>query len=240
MKKLGIVSLMVLFLAFGVSGASATPTLWDWAFNLNGDIYYPYDTVPGLDDTGFDWNTGLGNITLTYDPGFAGDYYFLSFFDHAVDETINTYYNEYGLTIGTSAVGQSWEIDEPGCFSGDIFDHVVGYDALGDPVPVGLDNYNAVPQDWVDDVSMAMGWNFTLGDGQRAVIDLILGEGIPSGFYLSHTDPDSAETIHFSSTLDIRGGGGPVAPVPEPGTMMLLGTGLVGLFGLRRKGLKKR
>jgi|LGVF01.1.fsa_nt_gb hypothetical protein len=235
MKKLGIVSLMVLFLAFGVSGASATPTLWDWAFNLNGDSYYPYDTVPGLDDTGFDWNTGLGNITLTYDPGFAGDYYFLSFFDHEIEESPATFCNEYGATSGTPAPGQTWEIDEPGSVFGDIYDHVTA------PWTYGfLDNSNGVPPTLPDDVSMAMGWNFTLGDGQWAVIDLILGEAIPSGFYLSHTDPDSAETIHFSSTLDIQGGGGPVAPVPEPCTMMLLGTGLVGLFGLRRKGFKKR
>ena len=36
------------------------------------------------------------------------------------------------------------------------------------------------------------------------------------------------------------GGGAPPAPVPEPSTMLLLGTGLVSLIGFSRKKLKKK
>ncbi len=39
--------------------------------------------------------------------------------------------------------------------------------------------------------------------------------------------------ITFSGTLNIEGT--PVAPVPEPATMLLLGSGLLGLVGLRKK-----
>lgn len=82
---------------------------------------------------------------------------------------------------------------------------------------------------FTDDVSMAMAWDFPLGAEESALINLILSETAPaSGFYLTQTDPASGTKIYFSSTLDIT-------PVPEPGTLMLLSTGFVGLLYFRRK-----
>ena len=232
MKKFTVLFLTLLIAVFGASTASATSSLWDWAFNLNGDVYYMEDssTVPDLGDSSFDYNTGLGILTFSYYPGAVGDYFLLGIFDHEIDETINSLYNEYGATSGTPATGQSWEIDEPGYLFGDIYDHVFDRYVYADP---GLDNDNNVPQGWEDDVSMALGWDFPLAALDVATIELILEDTAPtSGFYLSHTDPDSAETIYFSSTLDIQ-------LIPEPGTMILLGTGLAGLAGLRRRKSKK-
>jgi len=62
-----------------------------------------------------------------------------------------------------------------------------------------LDNTNAVPIGLEDDVSLAMGWDFTLLNGQTALASLTLSEGIPSGFYLGQHDPCGSH--YFSSSL---------------------------------------
>ena len=94
-----------------------------------------------------------------------------------------------------------------------------------------------MPEGFEDDVSMAIGWDFTLASDETAVIELILSDLMPTNiFYLSHMDPDSNETIYFYSTLEIQS---PPAPIPEPGTIMLLATGLFGFFGVRRKWFRR-
>jgi hypothetical protein len=172
---------------------------------------------------------GQGLGTLTWQTGALGSHTFIAFFDHEIDEAVNTWFNEYGDTMNALSAGQSWEIDEPGYVFGDIYDNVLAG---------SLDNSNGVPLDIPDDVSWALGWDFTLTDGQIATIALDLAGAAPSsGFYLSQNDPDSLETIYFSSTLNIEGGG--PAPVPEPGTWLLLCCGFIGLFGFGRKRLIK-
>jgi len=220
MKRFAIIALTLLSIGIGITSASATSSLWDWAFYVDGTTFECFlgDSMPvsgSLDDQ------GLG--TLTWQTSALGGHTFVAFFDHEIEDPTNTFFNEEGLASGTPAAGQSWEIDDP--FFGDIYGHVLAG---------SLYNTNTAP----DDISLAMGWNFNVTTGQTATINLILANNAPSsGFYLSQTDPDSLETIYFSSTLNVEGGG--PAPVPEPGTWLLLCCGLIGLFGFGRKRLIK-
>jgi len=215
----------------GATGALATPVLWEYGFNVDGAITNNA-AATGVDMTGFDNWIGLGTITYTYTntSSALGTNSFLAFFDHEIEEATNTWFNETGSTTGTVAAGQSWEIDEPGYGFGDIYwnfeDNTLDNDIFDGNTSLA------------DDVSMAMGWNFNLLAGQTADITLSLTDSTPlSGFYLTQFDTTSGESIYFSSNLTITGGGGP-APVPEPATMLLFGTGLAGLFGANRR--KKR
>ena len=182
--------------SIGTFGVQATSTLFEYAFNLDGTVSDPTsgDAVPGaVDLSGFDTGTGLGTISVSLSG--AGSRYVAVFVDHEIDEDINTYYNEYGASSGTAAAGESWEIDEPGYVSGDIYDNLLAS---------SLDNANGVPSGFPDDVSMALAYDFILTPGDTASLDFILSSTAPSsGFYLAQTDPDSGGAIYFSSTLGI-------------------------------------
>ncbi len=220
MKKAKILFLYLIFFIFCTSGASAVQLeLFDWAFNIDGTTYEYIlgDSMP-VSGTLTD---GLG--TLTWQTSQAGSHSFLAFFDHQMDADFNMHFNEYGSVIGSPDAGQSWEIDEPGFVFGNLYNNVLAG---------SLDNTNNI-SGFNEDVSMAMGWDFFLTPGQDAVIDLILSDIVPdSEFYFIHTDPDSNATIYLSSTLA-------VSSVPEPGTMLLLCTGLAGIFGIRKKLMMK-
>ena len=252
-KKLRIVISIFLFLAFSSSSSPAASFLYDWAFNVNGGLYESEagindpNNLPGyFDDSGFDWDTGLGNITITLNPGAVGNNYLMAFFDHEIDQAANTFFNEYGISSGTAASGQTWEIYEPGFGSlqngtavvpyfGDIYSNIQNGTLDNQAFFDALDKQHLIPP---YDVSMSMGWDFFLANvGDQAVIELILSDSVePSGFYLTHTDPDSNASIYFSSSLTVTDG---PAPIPEPATILLVGTDLAGLFGLGRRRFKK-
>ena len=235
-----LLPVVVMLAACGLYTAPAVAeiSLYDWAFNINGSLAIYGEALPGVvDASGFDFDEGLGTLTVTLSG--PGDYYVGLFVDHEMIEFGNTLSNEYGEAVGTPAVGQSWEIDEPGFVFGDIDENFPYVTRAPDSDDLRLDNYNNVPEGWEDDVSMALGWDFAipdlgLGGAESAEIVFDLRTIVPSGFFLMHHDPDSDEEVYFSSSLE-------VAHVPVPGAALLgvLGLGSIGWFGRRRsfKGL---
>jgi hypothetical protein len=212
-----------------LSSKAQSVTLFEWGINRDSVIYTTADPLPGfVNFGGFDFTTGLGTISASITG--SGSHHFSLFVDHEIDEIINTYFNEYGENINTpqALAKQSWEIDEPGFVFGDIYDNFVAG---------SLDNLNAIPAGMPDDVSMALGWDFTLGAGQTAAITMNISESPPpAGFYLVQTDPDSSYSIYFSSQFRASGGG---EHIPDEGsTLALLGFTMMGLacgVGLRWK-----
>lgn len=237
-RKLLLSGFGACLLAFGGVGQAAPIQLYDFALNLDGTIsdivltYEELDPVPAEADlSGFDYvgdasdpATGLGSIVITIMG--AGVHNILAYFDHELDEDINGFDNEFGGTGGAAAAGQSWEIDEPGFSFGNLFDNFADNT---------LENVNDLPSPDADDIAMAMGWNFTLAADETAEIVFTISENQPGGFWLSQTDNDSDTQIFLTSTLTISG---PPTGVPEPGTLLLFGAGLMGL-GLARTRRRK-
>jgi len=212
--------------------AFADITLQESNINVNGTQYYDTFSVSGLNTAGFDQTTGLGSLTLTYNPG-PGTYFVTAYFDLELGVP---FFNEYGTVTGSPVSGQSWQIDDPwfgtifGNAQGNSLDntnHIAGavdnyLGSCGSVYDPGCANSN-------DDVSWAMGFAFTLGANQEEVITLLLSQTAPgSGFYLGQVhpiDPNNATAVnaYFSGSAMTE----PISTTtPESGTWMLLITGL--------------
>ena len=230
-----VASLSVFFQALNPAPARAAPILIDWAFNIDGETYesYPGDTLPGgFDDTLFDWESGLGELSFLYHPVSPGSSSIVAFFDHELSPDITSFfYHDYGISSGTPSSGQTWEIDEPGYVFGDIYFNVLSGT---------LDSENAVPGGLENDVSLALGWSFSLNENEQALIRWHLTPDASflagyTGFYLAQINELSHETLYFYSALDIREKGPAPVPVPEPASMLLFGLGSAGAVKVGRR-----
>lgn len=247
-------TLMTLLLAAGGAVQAGPLDLFDACLNINGNIHGiangcfrtetgdPAPDAPGnvtdeLETNLLASNSGLGSVSITLSE--VGDFFIGLFADGEIDEETNTFFNEDFGSNGVLAAGQSFEVDEPGYgeggYLGDIFENF----ALG-----ALDNgfmeesFTETSGNAPEDISLGLGWNFSLTAGQTAVVSFLLSDIAPNtGFWLSHSDPDSEFTFFFSSTLEISGGETepPPVPVPEPGTLVLIGAGLLGTAISRRR-----
>lgn len=215
-----------------VPAQAVTVDLVDWAVNVDGTFADPTPLPGGVNTGGLNMTTGLGQLRITV--GGAGAHYVGAFFDHEIDQAINTFFNETGAAGGAAAPGQTWEIDEPGFINGDIFENLqVG--ALDDGVGTSIYGDTTGP----DDVSMAMAWDFTLAAGEQGIVDFLISDVQPTsgGLLLSQTDPGSNKyTLYLTSSLLKKPAGGGSA-IPEPTTLALYGLGLAaaGAAGLRRR-----
>lgn len=201
---------------------AAVIALFDYALNLDGAV--TANSFPGgVSGAAFDTVTGLGSVQVTVSG--PGVHYAGMFVDHEIDEAVNTYFNETGAAAGVPSAGQSWEVDEPGYISGDIYGNLAA-GTLDNALGVSVFGNTTFP----DDVSMALAHDFTLGVGESAELVFTLGLVPPAGgFYLTQTDPDSDTSLYFSSTLMI---------IPEPSLAWLpfVGAGLATVWILRSGG----
>lgn len=215
------------FLLLTTTTGSATAVLQvrldEWALNVNGDIIDNQGDLPSfIDPAAFDFNTGLGLLTVEFKPQVTAPYYLAAFLDLEIDEAENTFFNETGDAVGVPAMGQSWEIDEPGLIRGDIVANLENR-ALDNAIGQSIGGQTTFP----DDVSFALGWDFTLPTpADYAVASFMVSLTPPPAgeFHLVHHDPDSNASVFFSSSLEI---------IPEPASLALL---LFGAMALLRAG----
>lgn len=233
----------VLLLALAGAAQAGQIDPFESCVNVNGAIYdvgagcadsdgaAPGNVADTIETDTTAADEGLGSVIITLSE--IGDFFIGMFVDWEVVEEENTFFDEDFGSGGTLAAGQSFEVDEPGYgaeYFGDIFEFNFLDGTLDNAflqnstTNEGIDSGNAP-----EDISLALGWNFSLAAGQTAVVSFLLSDTQPAdGFWLSHSDPLSEFEFFFSSTLAISGGEPGPQPVPEPGTLFLLGAALLG------------
>lgn len=169
--------------------------------------------------------SGLGSQSKTYS---AGSYSVRAFLDYEIELADTGFWPESGYKTGSADSRLSWEINVPhyNSVTGDIYDNFKNN---------SLDMSKNVLG---DDVAVALAWNFTVDTGYTAnisffVTDALDQTNLPS-FYITQTDDYSGNSIYFYSTLVTSPGNG-TTPVPEPSTIVFLGTALAGLGLYARK-----
>lgn len=213
-------------LAAMAATANATPTNTQTEFLVNG---------MNAAATGIDASTGLGTRTFTFST--AGSYDVRAFFDLDLSLLTTGFSNEYGSAFNIASLrqGQSWEIDEPGYWKGDVHNNFKNGDLQN---TVGTEGVTTI--DSPDDVAVALGWKFNLGQGYKATISFTASETFNSSlFYLGqfdNSDPANGP-VYFYSDLRMEPTGG--NPVPEPSTFALLSTALLGAAMYRRRSRNK-
>jgi hypothetical protein len=239
--------------SFGPFGEAGSSLGRDLSIGSGGDVFeldsfisfgglglrLSTDALPaGLDFAfGYGLSDGDTDLTLAYTftndtGGILDDVRFISYLDAEIDESLNTFFNEYGGASGSPGTGpgdpdpDSWEIDEPG-FSvvpGDIYDHAFDGE---------LDGSAALPDGPLDDVAMALGFFLgPLDPGGSVSIRVLLSEDMDrlGTLALLHRDADSTDQVITMS--------GQVVPtaVPEPATLGLLGfAAALALAGRKRR-----
>jgi hypothetical protein len=219
----------------------------DAELNINGSTYSFVSGVlgaPGVNGSGLNTATGVGTITINVlGTSCATCNVDLWFWDPAGIP----FFDEWGATAGTLASGQSWQIDAPPASdtpdpnrTGTILANTDA-NTLDDTnhIPGTASNFfgNCVGADCDGPVSMALGFNFkSPGSGFKEVLTFDLSStGCQQGasICLEDINPDTDTAIYFTGVASVHSVGVPTTP--EPGTLLLLGTGLSALLGLRKK-----
>lgn len=206
--------------------------LWDWSATINGTTYNPPPLPGSVNSAGFDFATGLGSLTFTFNtPGsHYGGVYLSQYYDHGDGFDHST---AYGGVSGVAPAGLTWEMDWPGFLKPTAPPTVFDDFALN-----ALTNTNNVPAysappNACCTIAMAMIRSFLLGAGESASLTFTVGTAVPGGFYLQEADHDAGASVYLSEKLNITGGGGPT--VPEPSAILLLLTTCTGVFCVMRR-----
>lgn len=200
--------------------------------------------------------TGLGTVTMTYNPGVAGDYDVNLWLFEELEPSSG--YDEFGGSGGTLASGESWQIDVPDYDAGGdpntsatgtiIYDTINNSLSDANDVPGGVSSYTAcgggaspaTSPDCNDYTSVALGQSFTLTAGEEELLTWSVSTTAPSAgvFYLSQTDPGDitgqAETYYYALTAQTVPVGVSVVPEPSMAIPMLVLAGVL-FFAVRRR-----
>ena len=147
---------------------------------------------------------------------------FFVFLDAEIDETVNTFYNEFGTTSGSAgfdvADPSQWQIDEPGFQNGLLLRNLLAG---------ALSNSNSVPQTALNDVAMSLGFTRNLlwpGDTMRVrVMVSETNHALGSFALLQHDQLDTAAVVALSGQASRGGLSGTIFGdsntngVPDPG-----------------------
>jgi hypothetical protein len=260
-RKLAICAFVLACLCFAsapvtfADSSCSTCSLQDIGFNVNGTYYASTFSVPGLSTALFNETSGVGTLTLTFNPGAAGTYSVDAWIFNALSTPM---FNEYGATSAAGpASGQSWQIDVPDYDSDSNHTGTIIANTQGNSldntnhIPGNADNYsggcvNGPGVNCNDITSMAMGFKFTLTAGEEEVITFDLTTSAPaSGFYMEQIQPvDTADGGSNATEQDYFFSGAAVSqpictvncappPMPENGSWILLLMGVCGAFALK-------
>jgi hypothetical protein len=264
MKKL-MVFLCAIFLVFGIAGvAGASPVYLNGVLPGSG-----WTDADGTGDANMCWAAAAANALFFtgWHGGFGDENQILNYFkSHWYDGTGNAYYGAQWFFDGdetdvSGTTGTTYKIDGVG---GNFYSNAdwVANNGAWNPPP-----YSAI-ETWVDRSYLppsdpSYGGSY----GIMARIDIGLGHYIniwgydTDGDTLYITDNNTVdyklEMASFSELnlnllerisengwdgnyVEPNDNGNGVEPVPEPATLFLLGSGLMGLFGLGRKKFFRR
>jgi hypothetical protein len=224
--SLAIAAFAMLFLPAMASADSWI--LWDWSANIDGDTFNPPGLPASVNSAAFDFGTGLGSLVFSFNT--AGPHYAGVYFSHYFDGGFGDVTDAYGAVAGSAPSGVTYQLGWPGEGSPTVFDNFAA-NALDGSNTVGA--YSPPPNACCD-VAIAEIREFTLNSGDKATLTYTVSPSTASPFYLQVTDHDSGNSIYLSqSYVYIPAGGGPT--IPEPGTFMLTGAGIVLGLVVRRR-----